>query len=488
MLVDSQGPPVKIPSSWLLAAALLLTCWSTTRAAPPADVLTPVAGTAWGTQTHPDFAAFDAWATDFARGGADARSVATGVQLATRRRVALAKLMRTDPARALASSVPRAIRSTLPAEVLPEIETPFSAVGDYAEICELRAIGGPATTPSHQEISVEGKTYRAHVYGRRVGLTSRRHVFLHGILLGHEAVLGDNVLRVLPPEEVASEKRAPRNLTAGTEPLLAEGGSGLYRFGSAESLRQAEEKLRALETRRVPENAGFSEQVALEDPSFVLPPPDSAYTTGAKKVLIIAVDFADLPGNPGIFGTTYSPASMLKILNSDINAFYQRSSYGQTSLVGTVNTQLYRMPRTAASYAQAGDNGPLHSDARAAATADFQVDSYDRVCVVFSYLGGLPGSQITYGGLAQVGARDLWVNGEFDFRVVAHELGHTYGLLHGNLWQFPTATRSATRVVRPSTRTTSTRWGRTSPIPKRPISTCGTRTSSAGRQTQRCKP
>jgi hypothetical protein len=61
--------------------------------------------------------------------------------------------------------------------------------------------------------------------------------------------------------------------------------------------------------------------------------------------------------------------------------------------------------------------------------------NYDRVIVLFSSLGGIPNSHITYGGLANVPGVSVWVNGEFDFRVVAHELGHTYGLPHANVWQ-----------------------------------------------------
>ena len=94
------------------------------------------------------------------------------------------------------------------------------------------------------------------------------------------------------------------------------------------------------------------------------------------------------------------------------------------------------MPQTAAYYATNDDNDDLHTDAEnAAANANYTVASYDRIIVFFESLGSLPNSQITYGGLANIGGKDVWCNGEFDFRVVAHELGHTYGLYHGDLWQ-----------------------------------------------------
>ena len=140
-----------------------------------------------------------------------------------------------------------------------------------------------------------------------------------------------------------------------------------------------------------------------------------------------------------------------------------RAWYAHTTLTNTATTQLYRMPQTAEGYAVGGLNDQLHTDARAAAAADYDVESYDRVVVLFSWLGDLPDSQITYGGLGEVGAPHAWINGEFDFRVVAHELGHTYGLLHANLWQVTDGNPISTSGTSAGTGTTSIRWARISP-------------------------
>ena len=156
-------------------------------------------------------------------------------------------------------------------------------------------------------------------------------------------------------------------------------------------------------------------------------------------MLVIRVDFSDRTGDPKSAGggTTFTAAYVQNIADAQVKPYYAQSSFGQTSLTTTVTTQLYRMPQTAATYAVGGLNTQLHTDARAAAAANYTLASYDRVIVLFTYLNTsvIPGSQITYGGLADVGASRVWVNGEFDFRVVAHELGHTYGLNHANLWQ-----------------------------------------------------
>ena len=157
----------------------------------------------------------------------------------------------------------------------------------------------------------------------------------------------------------------------------------------------------------------------------------TSWTSGGKNVLVIRVDFSDLPGAPE--GLT--SAQVQSVADTQIAPYYAKSSYGLTTMTNTVTSTVYRMPRTAAYYAVGNSNDTLHTDAENAASADYTVSSYDRLIVFFSSLGGISGSQITYGGLAQIGGKDVWCNGEFDFRVIAHELGHTYGLYHGNLWQ-----------------------------------------------------
>lgn len=175
------------------------------------------------------------------------------------------------------------------------------------------------------------------------------------------------------------------------------------------------------------------EDTALADSSSDSFLSESPYTEGRKSVLVIRVDFSDLPGDPG-WGL-YTREQVQNLLATLIGPYFQQSSYGISTLTNTVSSELYRMPQSAASYATNLGSWQLLLDAQAAATANYNVDSYDRLIVLFSWLGNFPGSLITYGGMAEIGGPHIWVNGEIDFRVVAHELGHTYGLFHGNLWQ-----------------------------------------------------
>src|SRR5262249_22002456 len=105
-------------------------------------------------------------------------------------------------------------------------------------------------------------------------------------------------------------------------------------------------------------------------------------------------------------------------------------------LAFTVSSQLYRLPQTAAYYATQYASPELYNDATGAAQSDYSLANYDKVLVLFSALNRFPGSQWQdIDGLCQIGTSNVWVNGEFDFGVVAHELGHTFGLYHANFWQ-----------------------------------------------------
>ncbi|HEY3761989.1 MAG TPA: hypothetical protein VGN23_09600 [Verrucomicrobiae bacterium] len=161
----------------------------------------------------------------------------------------------------------------------------------------------------------------------------------------------------------------------------------------------------------------------------------TAWTTGGKNVLVIRVDFSDIPGAP----EGYTASQVQNIADTQIAPYYAKSSYGLTSMTNTVTASVYRMPKTGLYYATnvvGGDNDDLHADAENAAAANYTIANYDRIIVFFPSLANIvTNSPINYGGLANIGGKEVWCNGEFDFRVIAHELGHTYGLYHGNLWQ-----------------------------------------------------
>jgi hypothetical protein len=72
----------------------------------------------------------------------------------------------------------------------------------------------------------------------------------------------------------------------------------------------------------------------------------------------------------------------------------------------------------------------MQTDAEnAARAAGFEANNFNLDVFAFSNSNAFP-----FGGLANIGGKGAWLNGYFEFRVSAHELGHNYGLKHANRW------------------------------------------------------
>ena len=359
-------------------------------------------------------------------------------------------MIKVEPAWVLASSVSARLRRLLPEPVLAEIEVSVSGTADLLVLCAMPALGSTEPESLKRLVRLEGHTYPAIVYGRRVGQTTKFGIPLHGILLNGIAVLDANVLTEIEPGEAAAPdsiidlSAAAGPLAASGPPVLARMSGRIYRFASREHFRHSEALLEAAESDISPrpsqaatallEHMRFpqAEVKTSRQPRMVLP--------GGRtetKVLVLRADFSDLPGDPwSVFGagSSYSASSVQAIVDTQIAPYYAKSSYGRASLSFTVAPQLYRLSATAAHYATSGSEFQLYDDVITAAQGDYPPGSFDKTIVVFSWLGNIPGSQLRFAGLSLIGASMMWINGEFDFRVVAHELGHTLGLYHANFW------------------------------------------------------
>ncbi len=165
--------------------------------------------------------------------------------------------------------------------------------------------------------------------------------------------------------------------------------------------------------------------------------PNLEWTHGEKRLLLIRVDFPDRRGQPIAGGKKVDAAASVNLV-AKVSAFYQENSYGKTSLTLRANdvTPVFTLPKTAAYYAVNELSDTLHEHAQnLAAAGGYDLGEYDRIAVIFSSLSKIRLSKITYAALANVAANRLWFNGSLDFGLLAHELGHTYGLHHANLWR-----------------------------------------------------
>ena len=141
-------------------------------------------------------------------------------------------------------------------------------------------------------------------------------------------------------------------------------------------------------------------------------------TFGQQRVLVIMVNFQDNQAQ----STNYSEAYQTTF--NGANSFFQENSYGQTYLTGDV-VGTYTLPMSSG----VCDVNQVASLAdQAASNAGVNVNNYARRVYAF------PNNACGWWGLATVGGNPsrAWINGSYQLKVVAHEMGHNFGDWHSN--------------------------------------------------------
>jgi len=147
----------------------------------------------------------------------------------------------------------------------------------------------------------------------------------------------------------------------------------------------------------------------------VVPAAQPAYgehVLGPQRILVALVTWAPQP---------FARDDVRHIVFDEVDAFYRSMSYGKTSLTGAVT------PWLKAFSGPAGCNlSAARADASAAAiAAGYDPAKYDRVIYIHPD-AGCPWSGVTL-------AATVFLNGAVTPHLVAHELGHSFGLGHANL-------------------------------------------------------
>jgi PKD repeat protein len=159
-----------------------------------------------------------------------------------------------------------------------------------------------------------------------------------------------------------------------------------------------------------------------------VPAPASAWTTGAKKVLVILLNFQNDTSQP--YTVAQAQSTMFGATGS-VAKFYSENSWDQTTLSGDVAgwfTAPIAKPTTC-------DISAVQTQAQTAATnAGYNRASYNFEVYVFPGIGSCG-----WAGLAYVGWSGAWINQALSTYVVSHELGHNYGLLHAHSWNCGTS-------------------------------------------------
>ena len=447
-------------------------------------------GTRWGREERPELVAFSNWAERYVRAATLEQRIALegdGVKLAESRREVLAGLITKTPREAIEATVPLFIRQQLPAPVQAQLERRVGGVGRISLSGLVPEEKGLVAEPIIRTAMVNGEEFRAYTYGQRAQQGTRQEVSIQGIAVDRSLAVLDSPVRALDFSErpaaaqlittivvetqpvptakvtpvvpaignsaakvaaivTVTQKPAALPLASGTPAFNVEKVTALQ-YGNAIVIATSPEQVPKIAENlaKIERAAGPSKPVLTLGNTPVTVNPEAEYTElpalewthGAKRLLLIRVDFPDRRGQPIAGGKKVDALAASKVV-SEVNAFYQQNSYGKTSvsLRASDVTPVFTVSKTATYYAVNELNDTLHEEAQnLAAAGGYNLEDYDRIAVIFSSLGKIRFSKITYGGLANVGWNRLWFNGKFDFGVVAHELGHTYGVHHANLWR-----------------------------------------------------
>ena len=399
----------------------------------------------WTGVQPPALAAFRAWTERYLATTdpvARATLAGEGVALAQARRPEMLALIKAEPERALALTVPAAVRAELPTAVLVELETRVAGKGDYERVVACEPQGAVRLDrPGEWRRAVIGETaYLAHVYGRREPQLTKMGASLHGIAIGRDLALHASPVRLLEVGELPAGVVEDARAIFGTAVVANSGvvdrpaveGTWAAAFGRTWSLAGREaDGFAAMEAVLVAAEDRVGWDVPAPGAPSTAAEATNSRTVGLQKVLVIRVDFSDFPG------TAATVNEIQSTMDGSVRPFLENASYGLTTVSTTVSGTLYRLPQTGSAYAIADNDTQLHTDARNLAAADFTLADYQRIVVLFPNIGTsrVTGSQFTFAGQAIRGGANVWLNGTFAWQTVAHELGHTYGLSHANLWR-----------------------------------------------------
>jgi hypothetical protein len=151
----------------------------------------------------------------------------------------------------------------------------------------------------------------------------------------------------------------------------------------------------------------------------------AAPVVGEQRTVVLLVNFPDNPVQP------YTVADAQNAVFTTTSNFYREGSFQQTWLAGDVFGWF-----TIALSSQVCDPSTLASLAQQAArSVGVDLSRYARYVYMF------PTIPCVWSGMATVSGTpsESWINDKLNLYILAHEIGHNFGLLHAHAWYCPTS-------------------------------------------------
>lgn len=398
-----------------------------------------------------------------------------GVAIAKARRPVIEKLIRQNPQMAVDEGLGFHEWSSLPVQIKPHVERPFSAAMDYSYYPNCRPSGVPAKAGAPKSVSyltmLDGSDIRTYTYGRRLGVFSKRSLPVQGIVLGNQAAMRDGSLQIVEGRDLEAVQKIFENGQSDMSRSFASGmpinGSGvhalagakIYRFANKSEIQELNKNLAELDALPGP----YAASSALAPPggpqslpfSFDLTQvrarakaQASSWTETKKRLFMIRIDFPDKRGEP-------VSRQALQDSMDRASEEIRNMSYGKTWVESAVSENVYTLPKNSTEYVEDDNNHMLLRDARNTfklfksgqdalidiGPKDFEgadendLGEYDIVGIYFSRIGMTGSLGFIYGGLATLGGKNLWIQGYNNEDLHIHEWGHNYGIGHASLWK-----------------------------------------------------